>query len=159
MNIRKKAKLNKMQRAADRRDQLAYRLHGEGLYIFKNNTKGSLILPKPASGGQKTIEPGEEFEGDNYFMSLVQTNSLRLVRELISPEQERQKNMLNENTLNEEKLILDQPPTVTDKGAVEHVIADPAEKQVENIHEGKPSEKKSEVLLNEDPLDGVTILG
>jgi hypothetical protein len=155
MNYRKKTRTNRFERDAERREAKARFLHGEGLYLYKNNTAGTLILPKPTSNGKTRVESGQEFEGDNYYMSLVQANSLRLVRELISPEQERQQKMLNE-----EKLILDQPPTVTNKGVVEHVAVDSqAEKQVENLQEGKPQENKNEVLLNDDPLDGVTILG
>ena len=151
----KKKKMNRFQRDAEARATKARFLSGEGLYIYKTNTKGTLILPKPLKDGRTRVEIGTEFEGDNYFMSLVRSNSLSLVREITSPDQERQQNMLNE-----EKLILDQPTTVTDKGAIEHVAAEPkTANQNENLQEGKPLENQNEVLLNDDPLDGVTILG
>ncbi len=154
----KKKKLNKIQRIAERKTQREHRLRGKGLYLYKNNTPGTLLLPKPAANGKTRVEVNGEFEGDDYFMFLVKTapNSLRLVRVLTSPP-ERQQTMLSEDVKNEEKLILDQPPTVTDKGVVEHVTDQ--EEQDENIQEGKPQEDQNEVLLNDDPLDGVTILG
>ena len=155
---RKKTKANKLARAADNRLKQEQARKGEGLYLYKNNTSGTLILPKPTADGKTSVGDGGEFEGDSYYMSWVRSNMLRLVRELISPEQERQQKMLNESC--NEKLILDQPTTVTDKGAVEHVVAgSQPEKQVENLQEGKPEPHAGEVLLNEDPLEGVTILG
>ncbi|RDJ35522.1 MAG: hypothetical protein DWQ19_11945 [Crenarchaeota archaeon] len=156
---RKKKKLNKLQRQHERKIALEKKLHGEGLYLYKNNTSGTLILPKPLPNGKTRVEANAEFEGDNYFMQLVKNNSVRLIRELVSPKKEERQTM-NENIINEEKLILDQPSTVTEKGVVEHVSVDPKdEKKEENLQEGKPQENQNEVLLNDDPLDGVTILG
>jgi hypothetical protein len=110
------------------------------------------MLPKPAANGQKYVRPGDEFQGDSYFMEMVKTNQVRLVRTLITPEQERGTKM------NEEKLICDQPDIVTTQGKVEHVVV--TEKKPLN-ESGKKQEATSqpEVLINEDPLAGVDILG
>lgn len=57
----------------------------------------------------------------------------------------------------EQKLILDQPDQVTDTGKVEHIV--PANPAIPlNEQPGAPAPKQSERLLNEDPMDGVTIL-
>ena len=59
--------------------------------------------------------------------------------------------------LNEEKLILDQPDTVTHKGKVEHVVDrnTPAQRLQE-----QGSDEQPEILLNEGPVDdGFVIVG
>jgi hypothetical protein len=151
----KKKRMNKYESLANRKKTMEYHLHGEGLFVYRNNTSGTLCLPKPTPKGQTRIEANAEFEGDNYYMSLVKTNMLKFIRELISPEEERKQKMLNE-----EKLILDQPPTVTTKGVVEQVVTTPKKKSAnKKLQEQNPSETKKEVLLTEDPLAGITILG
>ena len=149
--------MNKYEALAHRKTMLAHHLHGEGLYVYRNNTSGTLVLPKPTPKGETRVEASAEFEGDSYYMSLVQSNMLKLVRELVSPSEEREQKMLNE-----EKLILDQPATVTNKGVVEQVVVSHKKKPVvadKKLQEQIPGENKKEVLLTEDPLDGVTILG
>jgi hypothetical protein len=74
---------------------------------------------------------------------------LRLVKEIQSPQQQKQ---INEEVNMEQKLILDQPDTVTEKGKVEHVIPTP-EKQI-NEQKGEKKEKKPDILLNEGPVEG-----
>jgi len=153
----KKKRMNKYEALAHRKTMKEYHLRGEGLYVYRNNTSGTLILPKPTPKGETRVESNCEFEGDNYYMSLVKTNMLKFIRELVSPEEERKQKMLNE-----EKLILDQPPTITDKGVVEQVVVPqtPTKKKiVDKKLQEQPSETKTEVLLTEDPLAGITILG
>jgi hypothetical protein len=73
--------------------------------------------------------------------------------ELKVREYEEEKNMkLNE----EKKLILDQPDTVTTEGTVEHVAGvDPLAQPLVETPQGLP---KQDILLNEDPVDGVEII-
>jgi hypothetical protein len=102
----------------------------------------------------------EEWEGDNYYMSLVKQGMAINVATIRTPEEERIK-------MNENKLILDQPATVTVKGAVEHVVVDQLAVNKQAVPQPKKKDKlveqplvdSNEVLLTEDPLEGVTILG
>ncbi len=127
-------------------------LKGNGLYVFQNNTKGDLYLPKPPSeGASRLIKPVDpkvpnsgQFQGDSYFMNMVKTHELRLVREVVSA---------NEGRM-EEKLILDQPDTVKDKGKVEQVL----QRKEILIQESENDSDNPEVLLNENPMDGIEIL-
>jgi hypothetical protein len=56
----------------------------------------------------------------------------------------------------ETKLILDQPDKVTHQGTVEHVVVDAPKA----LNEAAPTVKKpqEDVLITEDPMDGVDIL-
>ena len=75
--------------------------------------------------------------------------------------------VVNEETLNEEKLILDQPERVTTEGVIEQVVKSPLAANNLAAKNGiKPAKKKLQeqkpdagVLLVEDPLEGVQILG
>ena len=60
-----------------------------------------------------------------------------------------------ENKMPNDKLILDQPDTITNKGKIEHVVADTNPQPINDSTENKPN---SEVLLTENPLDGVSII-
>lgn len=146
IQYRKTKAKNQLEAKRDRTAHLAHIFHGEGLYVFRNKTKGDLKLAKPASDGRKTIPSGETWEGDNYFMNLIPKEA-SLVKTVMTPQQEREKNM-------SEKLILDQPDTVTKEGKVEHVIVD----TMRTINETPENEPKKDVLLTEDPMDGVQIL-
>ena len=139
----------KRENILERKKTMELVQHGEGLYIFRNRTGGSLILIKESADGQKTIGPGETWEGDDYFMQLVPREAT-VVKVLLSPEETRNKKMT------EEKLILDQPDQVTQEGTVEHVVEAPAAP----LNEEAPVEdnKNAEVLLTEDPMEGIEIL-
>jgi hypothetical protein len=149
-------KLSKYEAREYRKKRHENDFKGEGLYVFRNASKADYMLPKPAKNGAKVIKPGQEFQGDSFFMELVKTNQIRLVKTLITPEQER--------GLMEDKLILDQPDTVTTEGKVEHVVVSPTAKPLNE--QEKPccgscgcSVGSKDVLINEDPMDGVDILG
>lgn len=146
MLLRPKKKLtNRLQRDLDRRERVANALQGEGLYIWKNNTKGDLYLPKPSKEGMKVIPAGCQFTGDSYFEKMMKTNEVVQIRTI----QER-------NVMSEEKLILDQPDFVTSKGKLEHVItqATPKKEEVKPV-EGTTTQ---ETLLTDDAMDGVEII-
>tara|TARA_Y100000034_G_C6910429_1_gene424490 strand:+ start:7034 stop:7759 length:726 start_codon:yes stop_codon:yes gene_type:complete len=128
---------------------------GQGYFLYENNTGGTLMLPKVTDSGVRQVEaadpnrPGSgRFQGDDYYMGLVRSNMLRLIKTLRTPQQEE---TIMENN---EKLILDQPDTITEAGKVEHVAAD---KPVQPLHEGD-GEEGPVVLLNENPMDDVEIL-
>jgi hypothetical protein len=156
-------KFNKFEKKEVRSQMLANALHGEGIYLYRNNTKADLTLPRPTKSGTRVVGAGKEFQGDNYYMQLVKQGMLRLVKEIQSPEQQYAEEVkseeklvidqqLNEGVKMEEKLILDQPDTVTEKGKVEHVVSKPAKKL--NEQKGGEKEKQQDVLLNEGPVEG-----
>lgn len=129
---------------------------GTGLFLYENNTNGTLMLPKPTESGRKHIEianpkiPGSgRFQGDSYFMNLVRSNALKLIQVLRTPEQEKK-----EESMSNQKLILDQPDTVTNEGTIEHVTSNNPSVVVE-VEGQKP---QVDVLLNENPMDDVEIL-
>lgn len=147
-------KFNKYEKKEIRAQVLANALHGEGLYLYENNTKGDLTLPRPTSSGIRSVGLKKQFQGDNYYMQLVRAGHLRLIQVLQTPEEER---AAYEATMNEEKLILDQPDTINHKGKVEHVVD--KSNQVQKIDESG-NQPKPEVLLNEGPVDdGFVIVG
>ena len=142
-----KKRLNQYESRVERDKQMEKILHGEGLYVYRNRTKGDLTLPKPTTSGRKVVGPGQEWQGDNYYMSLVPQEAI-LVRTIVSPQQEREQKM------KEEKLLLDQPEKVTVEGTVEQVVKNPVKK----LNETPVVDPSQEVLLTEDPMDGVQIL-
>lgn len=121
-----------------RKAQIQESNKGEGMYVFENNTKGDLYLPRPTQSGRVVVPKGAQFIGDNYYFSMVRNHELRLIKELQSP--------------NQNKLLTEQPPTVTHQGAIEHV----QNSQV-NLHEQR-GEVKQDVLLTESPVDGIKII-
>lgn len=142
-------KFNKYERKQEQSKALAEAMHGEGLYLYENNTDATLTLPRPTKSGVRVVGPRKQFQGDNYYMSMVPA-FLRYIKELQSPQQERE-------IMNEQKLILDQPDTVTQKGKVEHVVDrnSPAQK----LHE-QDGDEQSDILLNEGPVNnGFVIVG
>lgn len=158
-------KFNKYEKKEIRSQALANALHGEGLYLFENNTKADLSLPRPTKSGLRAIGPKggpkAQFQGDNYYMQLVRQGHLRLIKVLQTPEQERalaEQEELNEATMSQDnKLILDQPDTFKQTGKVEHVVNKAVPAQKLNEDDGQ---KQPDVLLNESPIDdGFVIVG
>jgi hypothetical protein len=65
---------------------------------------------------------------------------------------------LQENTMtNENQLLLDQPDTITNQGKVERVVVEPTLQPINDNAQPK-EHPATEVLLTEDPVDGVTII-
>ena len=149
MGLHHKNKQHGAQKQADKKAFAENRQHGSGLYVFKNALKNAtLTLPKEAKdlkGNKITEIPiGGEFVGDDYFMMLVRQHECRLVSVLEEPKKE---------NMNEEKLILDQPETVTQAGIVEQVV-----KKTEKKKLNEQPEEVGDVLLNDDPTSGIEIL-
>jgi hypothetical protein len=135
---------------------------GKGLFVFRNKSnEATLSLPKVAADGKTRMVgpanpkvPGSgEWEGDSYFMQLVPREAI-LVRVIKAPGEEEEQ--MNEN----EKLILDQPEMVTAEGTVEQVVesAPDTDQPINETPEEGIEKSKKDVLLTEDPLDGVTII-
>ena len=144
-------KFNKLEKKEVRSQMLENALKGEGLYLYRNSTNADLNLPKPTNSGVRVVGPRKEFQGDNYYMQLVRAGLLTLVKELQSPNIQENLEVLKEEKMNEEKLILDQPDTVTEEGKVEHVVS----KKKKKLNETKSTdEQQNDVLLNEGPIEG-----
>lgn len=149
-------KFTRQEKKEIQKSKLLNNMTGSGIYIYENNTDGDLNLPKPTSSGVRMIGPRKRFQGDSYYMKWVGSpmNLLRLIEEVVP------QNALNENKENsmiENKLILDQPDTITSKGKVEHVVNDSTPVQAIN-DSNDPDSKKPEILLNESPIDGLEII-
>ncbi len=143
-------KFNKYEKKEVRAQQIATALHGEGLYLYQNNTNADLTLPRPTKSGLRIVGPKQQFQGDNYYMQLVKTGYVRLIKEIQSPAQ--QQAALNPPTeVNmEDKLILDQPDMITEQGKVEQVIN--KNTPLQKLNEGD-KQQQPDVLLNEGPVD------
>jgi hypothetical protein len=99
--------LTRIQRFEHRQQELAKRLAGDGKrYKYRNNTVGDLSLPKPAEDGSTSIRPDKEFIGDGSFLVMV-PQLLTIVEDL------------NMKKAEENKLMTEQPPVVTNEGKVE----------------------------------------
>lgn len=150
--------ISKYERRELRAAKLAKALHGEGLYIYENNSGGDMILPKATASGLSKIGAGQQFQGDSYFMSLVKSNELRLIKTLVTPDQERKMKLEQVEREKEQKLLLNQPDTIKSVGKVEYVV--PTDVPVnETPTPAQPiAEPGEEKLLLEDPIDGVDIV-
>lgn len=142
--MRKKKAGTKIERARENKQSIEYYQRGSGRYLFRNRSSvASLELPKISSDGKKWIQPGQTWEGDSYFLSMIPREAV-LVRTLDEP---------NKEIKMEERLILDQPDQVTSAGKVEHKVAEDLP-----LNETDPNTLEGEKLLTEDPLAGVTII-
>lgn len=136
-------KMTRFEKSEMKSQKLEEALMGSGLYLYENRSKqAELTLPKPTKSGRRVIGPKEQFQGDSYFMQLVRTGTLSLIKELQSPQQEA--------LMEEQKLILDQPVTVTTDGVVENVVQASPKRQ---LQENKGKSKNPDVLINESPVD------
>lgn len=161
--MRKGPKLTKYERREVNAEKLKNNMGGSGIYVYENNTDGDLKLPKPTASGIRMIGPRKRFQGDSYFMSWVGNpmNLLRLV-EVVQPktsnEQQVVQTICEDVMTNEKKLILDQPDTITSAGKVERVVVPQDQRPLNDSTNPTGQQKKAEVLLTEDPLDGVEII-
>lgn len=155
-------RLSKYEKNMLRAQKRKAALEGSGLFVFRNNTSGELHLPRPTKSGLRKVPLKEEFQGDDYYMFMVRNNELRLVRQLEPTDLQKQQAQLAEQTQQEhntmqEKLIVEQPPTVTTEGTEEVTVTKTPEKQ--KLNEGQPAgDQPDDVLLNDNPLDGVEII-
>lgn len=160
--MRKGPKLTKYEKREVNAEKLKNNMGGSGIYIYENNTDGDLKLPKATDSGIRMIGPRKRFQGDSYFMSWVGNpmNLLRLV-EVVKPKTiptQQTQDIINEDVMSsEKKLILDQPDTITSSGKIERVVVSPEQQPLNDATNPTP-QKKQEVLLTEDPLDGVEII-
>ena len=152
-------RMNRHERREMQATRLATSLGGSGIYVYENNTDGDLKLPKATASGLRVIGPRKRFQGDSYFMKWVghPMNLLRFIEEIVPKGAPANQETIKEGTMPTEKLILDQPDTVTTKGKIEHVV-ETAPKAMPINDAVAPAQSLPEVLLTENPLDGVEII-
>lgn len=74
---------NRYQRKVLRKRHNLVSVEDKGVYIYENNTAGELMLPKPSLDGKRRIGAKQQFKGDGYFMQLVRSGMLRLIKVLV----------------------------------------------------------------------------
>ena len=153
---------NRYERRQMHAAKLASDMGGTGIYVFENNTDGDLKLPKATVGGLKTIGPRKRFQGDSYFLIWVGSpmNLLRLIEE-IKPKMTTQEiadkiSQEQGTVMTEQKLILDQPDTITNKGKIEHVVAN--DQPLQSLNDACAAKPNKDILISENPLDGIAII-
>lgn len=147
MNNKQSKKLTRIERNQLKKEYIEYHQKGEGLYLFKNRSNiASLDLPKMSADGKKWVGPNETWKGDNYFFKLIPKEAI-LIETISEPKKE---------NVMENKLLLDQPDQVTQKGKIEHVVTEPTLSLNENPNNSQ--EEIKDKLFTEDPLAGVTII-
>jgi hypothetical protein len=145
----KKIKVDKYTQRELHRKKREEALKGEGEYEFVNNTRGDLSLEKPPISGPNPVPPGRTFIGDSYFLRLQRTGDVRLIKII------KERN----DTMTEQKLILDQPARFTNQGQTEQVVPDnKAAKPLNENQPQQPATKPANKLITEDPMEGVEIL-
>lgn len=112
----------------------------EKLFVYKNFNRDETRLPEPNRDGQNVIPPTGEFVGDSRYFPLLKTGRLKLIKEVESQMQQ------------PEKLMTEQPPTITRQGQVEFV------KTPDGQYLTEEERKKKEKILSEDPMNGVRLL-
>lgn len=150
--------MNKLERSAYDKSKKEFLQVGKGKYLYRNNTNATLILPKISIDNIKALEKNQTFIGDDYFMFMVKTNELKIVKNLEEKEEVKKEDI----EMEEKKLILDQPDQITTNGKLEHVVK---EEGCNNCcdknsvkKENKNNEPKENVLINENPIDGIKII-
>jgi hypothetical protein len=58
--------------------------------------------------------------------------------------------------MTEQKLILDQPDTITNKGKIEHVVAN--DQPLQSLNDACAAKPNKDILISENPLDGIAII-
>jgi hypothetical protein len=170
--MRNSPRLNRYERREMHAEKLKNDMSGTGVYIYENNTEGDLKLPKPTDSGVRQIspknKPGCRFQGDSYYLQWVGSpmNLLKLVEEVVPKmthtelmdHRAKQEQLLEDEAMaNERQLLLDQPDCITQHGKIERVVAEPGQQPI-NDNTDLSQKKPAEVLLTEDPLDGVEII-
>ena len=74
INYRKEHR--KAQQLAKRQKDMS----GKGHYLFENNAKGDFYLPRPTKDGLRIVKFGAQFEGDDYYLGLMKSGEIKLVK-------------------------------------------------------------------------------
>jgi hypothetical protein len=140
-------RFTRQEKRKNQENQMKRALSGTGSYIFENNTKGSLNLPKAGLDGKKHLRVKEQFNGDSYFLSYVGPPTF-MIRLISGPLPAEQPQVLKENVM-EKKLLVDQPDTFTTQGKVEHVVQETPKQKLNDSNQS--NEQPKDILLVENP--------
>lgn len=182
MKSNRQEQQKKLQQNIMRAQQGHTQVEGDNIYLFENHRNHDLSLPRKSLDGKTLIPPRGRFKGDQYFLQMLQTGYFRLissepyiktppaaavvteqkVTETVAVKVETNANVtLNENVVKEstvEKLILDQPEKFTKAGQTEQVHVR-SENNLREINSDNNSHAQNkDVLLTENPLDGIDII-
>ena len=147
-------------------------VQGTHLYTFENHRNHDLSLPRRSYDGKTLIPPRGQFKGDEYFLMLQKSGQIRLVSSepfvkpqpaapvaVVQPVTENVQVITEtKQETNMEKLILDQPDRVTTQGHTEQVACNQPKKINDAAEINAKAKENGEVLLTENPLDGVDII-
>lgn len=182
MATQKQTYQEKLQANIQKAQQGHKQVEGDVIYTFENHRNHDLSLPRKSFDDKTIIPPRGKFKGDAYFLMLMKTGYVRLVssepyiRNTVPAAQpvcnvaeskpavqvvQATEVQLNENAqenTNMQKLILDQPPRFTATGESEKTVANPNEKLQPMREQGGTVNQKGDVLLTENPLDGIDII-
>ena len=126
-------------------------VEGDLIYTFENHRNHDLSLPRKSFDNKGLIPPRGKFKGDAYFLMLIKTGDVRLVSSEPYINESKKENDM-------QKLILDQPDRVTSQGKTESVVVDAPPQQVLTETPTKVNAPAPDVLLVENPLDGIDII-
>lgn len=155
--------LNERHRKAAMAEARRQKLAGDGVYLYQNMSRATLVLGKPCSDGRTHIGPMARFEGDSFFKSIKECVCLATLQDPAAkaqaePEIQAPEEPITESVMAEEKLITEVPPTVTHEGKVEYVQAQPGEEPINESQPQGKGKKKKDVLLSEAPVDSIRIM-
>lgn len=131
--------------------QAQQHFEGDILYEFQNHRNHDFKLPKKSFDGKTMIPPRGTFKGDGYFLMFIKSGDVRLINS-----QPYIRENLQESNM--QKLILDQPEKVTVQGKTEQVVVEVPQQQQLNENPKKVANPAPDVLLVENPLDGIDII-
>ena len=92
------------------------------------------------------------------LLRLVEVVVPKMTFQELQSQNQKQEELLKEETMNNNKLLLDQPDTVTTNGKIERVVVQPNQMPLNDVTDPAAPKSKPEVLLTEDPLDGMEII-
>jgi hypothetical protein len=122
----------------EQKEHAKNRLKGNGHYKFLNRSKAEFILPKPGLKGEKRVDAGKTFEGDDYFFAFVPSILIQV------------ESFNKEKPVEPEVLLMEQPPVYTTDGQVEYVKDTGGEELIEESEKSKAKKNPKKKLLVED---------
>jgi len=150
-NMRSAKQMQDLQNRLNNLTPAQKHVEGDTIYTFENHRNHDFSLPRKSFDNKSLIPPRGKFKGDAYFLMFLKTGDIRLVSsEPYINEANKENDM--------KKLILDQPDRVTTQGTTESVLVDTPAQQVLTEAPTKVKAVAPDVLLVENPLDGIDII-
>lgn len=120
------------------------------LHLFENHHNYDLQLPKPSFQGYTLINSKKQFVADSSFLEYVKTGMISYIGPYIVK--------VKQEVIMENKLLVEQPAKVTYGGTVESFVSNGEHKKCPKNVIQESEDDKVDVLLNEGPSDGITII-